>query len=43
MDKKMRDLKENPTKEVLNVYMNKDIKGGWDVKVLDTALEVWIK
>jgi hypothetical protein len=34
----MRDLKENPTKDVLSVYMNKDVKGGWDVKVLDSTL-----
>lgn len=43
LDKKIRDLKENPGKDVINVYSNKDVKRGWDVKVTDVALEAWIR
>ena len=33
IDKKMRELKENPTKDVINVYLSRDVKSAWDVKV----------
>jgi hypothetical protein len=33
LDKKMRELKENPTKDVINVYLSRDFKSAWDVKV----------
>jgi hypothetical protein len=29
----MRELKENPTKDVVSVYTSRDIKSAWDVKV----------
>ena len=33
LDKKMRELKENPNKDVVSVYTSRDIKSAWDVKV----------
>lgn len=38
LDKKIRELKDSENKQVINIFMNHDIKGGWDLKVDEKAI-----
>lgn len=42
LDKKIRDLKENQDKDIVNIYKSRDVPGAWDIKLSEAAVQKWL-
>lgn len=43
LDKKIMEFKDNQHPDISQIYMSKEIKGGWDLRVRKQLAEKWIE